>query len=144
MENEMATHSSILAWRIPWTEEPGPGGLQSMGSQRVGHDWATDASHSEMHSCSFAGFLFGRKFQENRDLVFLTHCLELYPHRRRSFLISWFTILKFTSWRRSGWVKIRVYKSINWNSTGVFLSPNCHEHYCGPASEHWIIHSYIQ
>jgi len=35
-EKEMATHSSILAWRIPWTEEPG--GLQSMGSQRVGHD----------------------------------------------------------------------------------------------------------
>ena len=32
----MATHSSILAWRIPWTEEPGV--LQSMGSQRVGHD----------------------------------------------------------------------------------------------------------
>ena len=32
----MATHSSILAWRIPWTEEPG--GLQSMGSQRVGHN----------------------------------------------------------------------------------------------------------
>ena len=32
----MATHSSILAWRIAWTEEPG--GLQSMGSQRVGHD----------------------------------------------------------------------------------------------------------
>ena len=32
----MATHSSILAWRIPWTEEPGR--LQSMGSQRVGHD----------------------------------------------------------------------------------------------------------
>ena len=32
----MATHSSILAWRIPWTEEPG--GLQSMGSPRVGHD----------------------------------------------------------------------------------------------------------
>ena len=36
LENRMATHSSILAWRIPWTEEPG--GLQSMGSQRVGHD----------------------------------------------------------------------------------------------------------
>ena len=36
---EMATHSSILAWRIPWTEEPGR--LQSMGSQRFGHDWAT-------------------------------------------------------------------------------------------------------
>ena len=36
LEKGMATHSSILAWRIPWTEELG--GLQSMGSQRVGHD----------------------------------------------------------------------------------------------------------
>ena len=36
LEKEMATHSSILAWRIPWTEEPGR--LQSMGLQRVGHD----------------------------------------------------------------------------------------------------------
>ena len=36
MEKKMATHSSILAWRIPWTEEPG--GLQSVGLQRVGHD----------------------------------------------------------------------------------------------------------
>ena len=36
LEKRMATHSSILAWRIPWTEEPG--GLQSIGSQRVGHD----------------------------------------------------------------------------------------------------------
>ena len=36
LEKEMATHSSTLAWKIPWTEEPG--GLQSMGSQRVGHD----------------------------------------------------------------------------------------------------------
>ena len=39
LEKEMATHSSILAWRIPWTEELG--GLQSTGSQRVGHDWET-------------------------------------------------------------------------------------------------------
>ena len=36
LEKEMATHSSILAWKIPWTREPS--GLQSMGSQRVGHD----------------------------------------------------------------------------------------------------------
>ena len=39
LEKEMATHSSTLAWRIPWMEEPG--GLQSMGSLKVGHDWAT-------------------------------------------------------------------------------------------------------
>ena len=43
LEKEMATLSSILAWRIPWTEEPG--GLQSMGLQRVRHDWAT-VNHS--------------------------------------------------------------------------------------------------
>ena len=40
----MATHSSILAWRIPWTEDPG--GIQFMGSQRVGHDWVTSLSLS--------------------------------------------------------------------------------------------------
>ena len=40
LEEEMATHSSILAWVIPWTEELG--GLQSMGSQRVRHDLATE------------------------------------------------------------------------------------------------------
>ena len=39
LEEGMATHSSILAWRISWTEEPG--GLQSMGSQRVRHDCST-------------------------------------------------------------------------------------------------------
>ena len=39
LEKGMATHSSILAWRIPWTEEPGR--LQSTGLQRVGHDWVT-------------------------------------------------------------------------------------------------------
>ena len=38
MEKEMATHSSILAWKIPWPDDPG--GLQSMRLQRVGHDWA--------------------------------------------------------------------------------------------------------
>ena len=40
LEKQMATHSSILAWKISWTEEPG--GLQSMGSQRVGHDRVTN------------------------------------------------------------------------------------------------------
>ena len=40
LREEMATHSCILAWKIPWTE--GPGRLQSMGLQRVGHDWATE------------------------------------------------------------------------------------------------------
>ena len=43
LEKGMATHSSTLAWKIPWTEEPGR--LKFMGSQRVGHDWATSLTH---------------------------------------------------------------------------------------------------
>ena len=45
LEKEMATHSSTLAWKIPWTKEPGR--LESMGSQRVGHDWATSLFQSQ-------------------------------------------------------------------------------------------------
>ena len=44
LEEGVTTHSSILAWRISWTEEPG--GLQSMGSQRAGHDEVSVAQHS--------------------------------------------------------------------------------------------------
>ena len=47
LEEGMATHSSILAWRILWTEEPGR--VQSTGLQRVGHDWI-DLAH--MHLCT--------------------------------------------------------------------------------------------
>ena len=43
LEKGMATNSSILAWRIPWTEQPGR--LQSTELQRVGHDWATNTFH---------------------------------------------------------------------------------------------------
>ena len=49
LEKGMAIHSSILAWIIPWTEEPGR--LQSMGSQRVGHDWANNIhTHTHTHT----------------------------------------------------------------------------------------------
>ena len=44
LENRMATHSNILAWRIPWTDEPG--GLESMGSQRVRHHFVTKQQQS--------------------------------------------------------------------------------------------------
>ena len=59
LEKEMATLSSNLAWRIPWTQEPGQ--LQSMGSQRVEHEWAT--------SLSFLSFFWSDN--RERDSVFL-------------------------------------------------------------------------
>ena len=48
LEEEIATPSSILAWKIPWIEESGR--LQSMGWQRVGHDLATEHSHTRTHT----------------------------------------------------------------------------------------------
>ena len=51
LEKEMATHSNTIAWKIPWMEEPDR--LQSMGSQRIGHDWATSLS------LSLKGILWG-------------------------------------------------------------------------------------
>ena len=54
LEKEMATHSSVLAWRIPGTGEPG--GLPSMGSQRVGHDWSDLAAAAAMLDVNYYGF----------------------------------------------------------------------------------------
>ena len=48
LEREMTTHSSILAWEIPWTEETG--GLQPMGSQRVVHDYVTECACTHTHT----------------------------------------------------------------------------------------------
>ena len=48
LEKGKATHCSILAWRIPWTEEPG--GLQSMGSRRVRHNWTTNTTNRSLHA----------------------------------------------------------------------------------------------
>ena len=54
LEKEMATHSSVLAWRIPGTREPG--GLPSMGSHRVGHDWSNLAAAAWSNTSSFIWF----------------------------------------------------------------------------------------
>ena len=72
LEKEMATHSSILAWRIPWTEEPR--GLQSTGSQRVGHDWAISLHFkiTAVGECSHEikrRLLLGRKVITNLDSI---------------------------------------------------------------------------
>jgi len=62
LEEEMATCSSILAWRIPWTEEPG--GLQSMGLQRVGHDLATKQQQQDIRVAPGLLFPFVLSSQE--------------------------------------------------------------------------------
>ena len=71
LEMEMATHSSALAWKIPWTEEPGR--IQSMELQSVRHDWATSlyTLHINSHSCV---------------LIYVQGHIYLYYHKLFSFL----------------------------------------------------------
>ena len=68
LEKEMETHSSIPAWRTPWTEEPG--GLQPMGSQRVGHDWVIDTSTIETNNIVCQNISVFKKWKV-KDLEFL-------------------------------------------------------------------------
>ena len=72
LEKEMATHSSVLAWRIPGMEEPG--GLQSMGSQRVGHDRATSLSLSQIVT-KWLGNILGRLMEDEDYFHFSEVCL---------------------------------------------------------------------
>ena len=65
---EMATHSRILAWKIPWTEEPG--GLQSMRSQRVGHYWVTN-------TFTFTYLYFGANYLAALSFSFFTWKIEI-------------------------------------------------------------------
>ena len=75
LEKEMATHSSVLAWRIPGMGEPG--GLLSMGSHRVGHDkWLSSSSSKRWYECKIAMSLFGKK--SNGDFV-----------NQRSQILAW-------------------------------------------------------
>ena len=73
LEKKMATHSSILVWKISFTEEPG--GLQSMGSQRVGHDWATNI------------YLLTYKFITNRKSFTFCRSVKVQEPRDRSIFI---------------------------------------------------------
>ena len=73
LEDKMATHSSILARRIPWTEEPG--GLQSMGLQRVRHDWVTE------HAC--------RNPNQDSELLTITNFLNVDKlHSEHSYTVN--------------------------------------------------------
>ena len=69
LEKELATHSSVLAWEIPWTEEPG--GPQSIGSQRVGHE-QSDLAPTPFHTVSMSLFSMSASPQR-MDTEILVH-----------------------------------------------------------------------
>ena len=92
------THSSILVWRLPWTEEPG--WLQSMGSQRVGHDWATNTFTFHFH-----------RYSKYPSCLLLIHIVTTVsfntaaqsPAEIRKQTDAWVQPSKF--WFKSFWVK---------------------------------------
>ena len=74
LEKEIATHCDILAQKIPWAEEPG--GLQSVGLQRVGHNWAHAHLHTLTHTHSGDLIVSNKQFESNPH-VFLLCFLSL-------------------------------------------------------------------
>ena len=77
LEKEMAPHSSILAWRIPWTEEPG--GLPSKGSHRVRHDWSDLAAAYEQtgrKAIKYDNF----NFKIVKNIIYIYVCIYIYIH----------------------------------------------------------------
>ena len=104
LEKVIATHSSVLAWRIPWTEQPG--GLQSMGSQRVGYNWITNThtytyTHKSqvtlaihiltlnLRGLNHQRFLFHSSYMPfSEQLVALSHTYSIQGPRLISYLPS--------------------------------------------------------
>ena len=92
LEKEMATHSSILAWRIPCTEEPG--GIQSLGSQRVGHDWAANTlnlCHILDSACNQYYMVF---------VFCLTYFTWYNHHLQMALFLYFYGYVMFHFWRR--------------------------------------------
>ena len=109
LEKQMASHSSILAWRIPWTEEPVR--LPSLGLQRVGHNWATNActcththTHTHTHRVCQVFYLFLGQFvisQGMHPFIYIITCTDIklvivpsYPFTVRTIL-SFFMMVVF-------------------------------------------------
>ena len=100
----MTTHSDSLAWRIPWTEEPG--GLQSMGLQRVRHDWsnlARTCTH-EKRGCSIVRLLWKQQHQEHvcsQARVSFIPTLSTMPRTQYIFHYSFLNLeLRIVRWLR--------------------------------------------
>ena len=133
----MATHSSTLAWRIPWTEEPG--GLQSMGSQRVGHNCAHNF-HFDFQPCEIR-FLFIQlstslyihttriKWQKYKDIPISLKCLNqqshtnTLPHVLVSSLVFVYILFNLSQQLSMGLPGVSVVKNLPANARDSSLIP---------------------
>ena len=103
LEKEMATHSSILDWKIPWSEEPGR--LQSMGSQKVRHDWATKQ--------------YSTLPESRNDITFSEHTASEEPNQNR--ILSLHILSPVLKDSKSTFIFLRAYLDLN-----LDISPSGH------------------
>ena len=108
LEKEMATHSSVLAWRIPGTEEPN--GLLSMGSHRVGHNWSDLAAAAATRrsnqailreigpGCSLEGLLLKLKLQ------YFGHLIQIANSFEKTLMLGGIGGRRRRGWQRMRWV----------------------------------------
>ena len=117
LEKEMATHSSTLAWKIPWMEEHGR--VQSMALQRVGHDWATSlhfTSNTGMGGANAPGQCFKKYFQLNSNFekyhghIFFNVRLKTWINCFVAGLIRAINFLKYIEYLWKAYIKCRVSK----------------------------------
>ena len=158
----MPNHSSILAWEIPWTEEPG--WLQSIGSQRVGHDWATNTFSNPfsnpclipqdllstililpLPSSSILLSVFIRRQTEWKQQSQKTHQTD---HMNQSHVIQWNyepCLVGHPRWIGSDgecWQNV-VHRKREWQTTSLLLPWEPHEQYeeAKRWTEHWKMNS---
>ena len=151
LEEGMATHSSILAWRIPWTEEPG--GLQSMGWQRIRHDWATKHSSTELEKhltllCFLILFLFFRirchsllniSFVERTSVGMIDHCS--YKYLQLLWMLWTLTQLPHFAPRLIANSENRV-SATNFSHVGLSQVDTWTEIHANPSNSWWVLLSF--
>ena len=109
LEKEVATHSNILAWRIPETEEPG--GLLYMGSHRVGHDWSNLAAATIFHCVYVPQLSYPFICQWTSRLLL---CPRYCKHWAARLLISQLTYMLFAVWSQIFKTRSFLCQMINW------------------------------
>ena len=110
LEKEMATHSSVIAWRIPGTGEPG--GLPSMGLHRVGHDWSDLAAAAAAHASKVMLKILQARPQQHVNKNFLMFTLIIQHHAK-----CWAGWL--TSWNQDCWEKYQQPQICRWHASNV-------------------------
>ena len=138
LEKRMATHSNILAWKIPWTEKPG--GLQSIGSQRVGHNWS-DYAHTHIHLC-FQLYGHPVNFHVSVAMEFIQQKLIVLHINKYTVCLEKVPAYQILTWSLSLWYeKWNWFFLINYSMFSVKISQS-RPTLCNPMG--WMVHGVLQ